>query len=210
MAECSESIGRSQASGVASGSRASTAARAAGLGPGLGHDEVPARDERLLVGRRDDLAGPQRRERRPQRHDAAGPDDHEVHVIPGGELDEGVLAPDAGHAGGQIELGGIVREGDGRGVEAPGLGLELRRVAAGGQGRDLEPVGVGLEDLHRLPANAPGGAQQRDADAPAVSEPARRHTARRLGPRTGTSRSGRASRRGPGSGPRSPSPRRPA
>ena len=122
-----------------------------------------------------------------------------------------VLAPDAGHArrAGRGATASSARA-TAAGREAPGLRLELRGVAAGGQGDDLEPVGVGLEDVDRLAADAPGRAQQRDADAPAVSEPARRHTARRLGPRTGTSRSGRACRRGPGSGSRSPSPRRPA
>ena len=80
-------------------------------------------------------------------------------------------------------------------------------VATGGQRRDPEPVGVRLEDLHGLAPDAPGGSQQRDAEAPAVSERARRHTARPAGRRTGTSRSGRGCRRGPGSA--SPSPWRP-
>ena len=58
IAECSESIGRSQASGLANGSTSRRAAAARrGERPGLRHDQVPAGDQGLLVGRRDDLAG---------------------------------------------------------------------------------------------------------------------------------------------------------
>ena len=64
IAECSESIGRSQASGLAYGSPGRIAACAAARRAGERHDQVAAGDERLLVGRRDDLAGPQRGEDR--------------------------------------------------------------------------------------------------------------------------------------------------
>ena len=65
IAECSESIGRSHASGV--GQRVGGAGGGGALGgprAGLGHHEVAAGDERLLVGGRDHLAGPQRGEHR--------------------------------------------------------------------------------------------------------------------------------------------------
>ena len=68
-------------------------------GSGLGHHEVAARHERLLVGGRDDLAGPKGGEDGAQAHDAAGRDDHEVHVRSGRELLEGARAARLGAAG---------------------------------------------------------------------------------------------------------------
>ena len=59
---------------------------------------------------------------------------------------------------------------------------------------------VRLEDLDGLAADAPRRPEQRDAEAPPVSERARRHTGRPRGRRTGTSRCGPGCRRGPGSG----------
>ena len=50
---------------------------------------MTARDERLLVGRRDDLARPQGREHRAQAHDAARADDDEIDVVAGHEVLEG-------------------------------------------------------------------------------------------------------------------------
>ena len=80
MAECSESIGRSQASGLAAGRRI-VRGPAGGTSPGQRHDQVAARDQRLLVGGGDDLAGAERREHRAQAHDAARADDDQVHVV---------------------------------------------------------------------------------------------------------------------------------
>ena len=91
MAECSESIGRSQASGLANGSRGR--GRSAASRRGRGHDEVAAGDQRLLVGRGHDLAGAQRGEDRPQADDAAGGDDDEVDVVARRELDRAHRRP---------------------------------------------------------------------------------------------------------------------
>ena len=71
MAECSESIGRSQASGLGQPVGRIVAA-ALGQRPGQRHHEVSAGDQRLLVGRRHDLARNERREDRPEADDAAG------------------------------------------------------------------------------------------------------------------------------------------
>ena len=68
------------------------------------------------------------------------------------------------HASGQVELVASSARATALGLRRRGLGLELRGVAARGEGDDLEPVGVGLEDLDRLPADAPGRAEQRDAE----------------------------------------------
>ena len=56
------------------------------------HHEVAAGDERLLVGRGDDLAGSQRRDDRSEADDAARPDDDEVDVLAGRQRDERIVA----------------------------------------------------------------------------------------------------------------------
>ncbi len=175
-------------------------------GPGacLAHDEVAARDERLLVGGRDDLAAPQRREHRPQRDDAARAHDHEVDILPRRDGLEGVVAADPSRPGRELERRGVVGQADDGRSEPRGLRAQLVRVAAAREGDDAEPVGVLLEDVHRLTADAPGRAQQGDAGPRTVSAGGRGHTGRRVGPRTGTSRRGPGCRRAPGSA--SPSP----
>ena len=60
MAECSESMGRSQASGEASADSRIVRPDGRGPRPGQGHDEVAGADEHLLVGGGHDLAGLQR------------------------------------------------------------------------------------------------------------------------------------------------------
>ena len=105
IAECSESIGRSQASGLAYGSAGSVGRDGRGQAARERHDEVAAGDERLLVGRRHDLAGAQRGEHRAEADDAAGADDDQVDVVARGERVEGVGAADALRAGRQVEAG---------------------------------------------------------------------------------------------------------
>ncbi len=76
--------------GQRAGERVTGAGRGAlgGQATGLGHDQVTAGDQGLLVGRGHDLAGAQRGQDRPQADHAAGGDDHQVHVVPGGQLDQ--------------------------------------------------------------------------------------------------------------------------
>jgi hypothetical protein len=70
-----------------------------GAGPRLGHDEVAARHERLLVRGGDHLAGPKRRQDGAEAHNATRPDHHEVDVVARRELDERIRAVDAKRAG---------------------------------------------------------------------------------------------------------------
>ena len=60
------------------------------LPPGQRHDQVAARHQRLLVGRRHDLARGQRGQRGGQADQAAGGDDDQVHVVPRREGQERV------------------------------------------------------------------------------------------------------------------------
>ena len=69
------------------------------------HDEVAAGDERLLVGRRDDLAGPQRGDDRDEADDAARPDDDEIDVIAGRELHQRVGPGDEARPGRDRDAG---------------------------------------------------------------------------------------------------------
>ena len=170
----------------------------------LAHDEVAARDQRFLVGGRDDLAAPQRREHRPQRDDAARAHDHEIDVLPGRDRLEGVIPADPSRSGREVERRGVVGQAHDGGPQPRRLRAQLVRVASARERDDAEPVGVLLEDVHRLTADAPGRAQQGDAGPRTVSAGGRGHTGRRAGPRTGTSPRGRGCRRAPGSA--SPSP----
>jgi hypothetical protein len=144
----------------------------------LRHHQVPASDQGLLVGRGDDLAGTERGEDGSQAYDAAGGDDHEVHVVAGRELDHGVLAGGPFRAGRQVlqpcERLGVGQRDDDR-AELTGLLGECGRVVAGREGHDPEGIGVGGQDLDGLRADRTGGAQQRDA-AP-LRRGGRRHTA---------------------------------
>ena len=101
------------------------------------HDEVAAGDERLLVGRGDDLAGAQRGEDRPKADHAARADDDEVDVVAGRERLERVRAADPLRAGRQVEAGErrAVGERDGRRSQARGLLGEQSRRSSRRRGR---------------------------------------------------------------------------
>ena len=115
--------------GWRTGRRASRAATAAAQAARQRHDEVAAGDQRLLVGRRHDLAGPQRGEHRPQADDAARADDDEVDVVAGREPLERIVAADAFRAGRQVQAAQprLVAERDGR---AAGTGRPARRAGS--------------------------------------------------------------------------------
>ena len=165
----------------------------------LGHDEVAARDERLLVGGRHDLAGAQRSQDGPQRDHAARTDDDDVHVVPGGEGHEGSVSAHADDARRQVELHVLVRQRHGSRAQASCLGLQLRRVAPRRQRHHAETIRMALEHLHGLEADAAGRPEQRDAETPVLSQRGPGHRAQPRGPRTGRSRCGPGCRRDPGS-----------
>ena len=191
--------------GSRTGRRGAVDATVGGAHPRQRHHEVAARDERLLVGGGDDLAGSQGREDRPEADDAAGPDDDEVDVVADRQRLEGVGAADALGAGGRsiaARPAGSARA-TARRTQAGRLLGERRGIGPGGQRDDLEGGGVRGEDVDRLAPDRAGRAEQRDPAsrgrvALAVRRGRRRHTGSRPAPRTGTNRRGRASRRGPG------------
>ena len=179
-----------------------------GLGARLGHHQVPARDEGLLVGGGHHLAGPQRRE--VGRRDTTPP----VPTITMSTSSRMASSTRASSPRTRVTPAGrssavaIVREGDGPG---------WRRRAWASSSAALWPVARAMTRNRSASASRtstvcrpmlPVEPSRATPRRRAVSERARRHTARRLGPRTGTSRSGRGCRRGPGSG--CPSPSRPA
>ena len=116
----------------------------------LGHDQVAAGDQGLLVGRRHDLAGAQGGQHGPQADDAAGGHDDEVDVVARGELDEcRVRGPDHGD----------------RRLEPRRLLVERRPVRAGRERDDPERGRMGRQDLDGLPADGAGRSEEGDAAA---------------------------------------------
>ena len=183
IAECSESIGRSHASGVASGSRGSDGGPRGGPGPRLGHHQVAAGDQRLLVGGRDDLAGAQRREHGPERHDARRCRRSRGRRRRGWRAARGRRRPERARCRpGRSRAAPSSARATAAGRRRRAWASSSARVAAGREGHDPEPVRVRLEHLDGLAADAPGRAEQRDAEAAPLSGRARGHTARRPGP----------------------------
>ena len=174
---------------------------ALGQRPRQRHHQMTAGDQGLLVGRGDDLAGAQGGEHRPEAHDAARSDDHEVDVVPRGELDEGVRSADPFRAGRQVQAGHVIGVGEGdRGrPQAVRLLCEERGVGAGGEGDDPERIRERGQDVDRLASDRAGRADEGDPLRRALPSPARisggrrRHTASGPAPRTRMSRPGRGS-----------------
>jgi hypothetical protein len=119
---------------------------------------VAAGDERLLVRGGHDLAGPQRREDRPQADDPAGRDDDKIDVRVRSDLLERGRAADSPRAAGQVEPTGgrRVPERDDSRSEAGNLLVEDVRLPAGRKPDDPEAVGMKSEDVHRLPPDGSG------------------------------------------------------
>ena len=202
-------VDRSQPEERRRAQRSSLRGAAAASVLGERHHQVPASDERLLVGGRDRLAGAQRGEDRSEADHASRSDHEQVDVVARGDPLERFVAVAA-------------REDRLLRPEARRLLAQELLVAARRERDHLERA-CGFHHLERLSSDRPGRTQQRDADrrlvCPAVrftSGQRRRRSAagrapgRAPVPRTGTSRSGRARRRGRGSGCPSPWRRRPA
>ena len=125
--------------------------------PGRLAHELARHDDDLLVGQRDGLARPQRRERRPQSRPAGSGDHHQVYVrLRHHGFD---VRPASG--------GESVRTGAGAVDHArPELGHLLREqghVAAGGEAYDLERAGQRPDHVEGLGADGPRGAEDDDA-----------------------------------------------
>ena len=171
MAECSESIGRTQASGLAMGSAGRRGAHRGREPPGQRHHEVAAGHQRLLVGGRHDLARREVPRDRTQAHDAAGRHDHEVDVGPGRQPLEGV-----GPRASSCPAGRSSRRG-GSGRPAP--------TAAGGAGG---PAPRGAPPVDRRPGPRPGTrrpAPRSTSRAWRPIEPVEPRSATRTGPGRG-------------------------
>ena len=168
MAECSESIGRSQASGDASGDSGAPRTDLAGAFPCERHHEMAGGDQRLLVRRRDDLALGKRSEDRPQAHDATGRDHDEVDVGPRRDRFEDLVAA-ADAVGSRRQVGRGTRSehrrpaGD---LRAQPIRLVRQRleIPPGGDGDDAELVRKRGQDVDRLAADGSRRAEDRDAD----------------------------------------------
>ena len=170
MAECSESIGRSQASGLAYGSPGRIAAatpRRSSRASGMTR-WPPATSVSLLAVA---TTLPARSAARTGRRLTTPPvaDDDEVDVVAGRQLLERVRAADAFRAGRQVQPGErrAVAERDGRRPEARGLlGEEsgVRPPVARATTRNAS--GCAVEDVDRLAADRAGRAEERDAARP--------------------------------------------
>ena len=169
MAECSESMGRSQASAEAMGSLAPRSTQVS-VARALGkrHDEVAAGDQRLLVGRGDDLAGLERGEDRAQADHAAGGDHDEVHVVARGHRQQRVRTSVRHRPGRQVEAreGGAIGQRHDPGADRRDLGREGGGVAAGGHGHDLEGGAECGQDVERLAPDGAGRTEQGDPRRP--------------------------------------------
>ena len=94
-----------------------------------GAHDVPADDEHLLVGERDDLAGLERPQRRLQPEASGGGHDHDVHVRPHGQFVQRQPGVAAEFRGEVVRLGAGARAGR-AGAELLDLFAQQRDVAA--------------------------------------------------------------------------------
>ena len=129
---------------------------------------MPPGHERLLVGRRDDLARPEGRQDGPQADHPAGADDDEIDVVARGQCLQRLCPADPLHPSGQIQRRetSSVTEGDRRRPEPRRLDGELFAIGAGCQGDDVEGLGMGGEDFDRLTTDRAGRAEQGDSTDP--------------------------------------------
>ena len=181
--------------------------------PSERHDEVAAGDERLLVGRGDDLAGLERGEHRAQADHAAGRRRRRGRRRRAWPARRGRRGPPtrpvpAGRSSAASVVSSARATAAGRSRAA--CSASSASVGARGQRDDPEGVRVRREDVDRLapidPVD-PRSATRRGAVRRGCDDDIQGHDRRR---RRGTSRPGRACRRGPGSGCPSPWRRRPA
>ena len=143
----------------------------------IGHDEMAAGDQRLLVGRGHDLAGAEGGKDRAQADDAPGRHDDEVDVVARRELGERVVARGPLRARRQVLAVKGMRVGDrhDRRPEPARLLRERRSIATGRQRDHAEELRVRGDDLDRLGPDRTRGAEERDAAR--LRRGRRRHTA---------------------------------
>src|ERR1035437_4977278 len=105
---------------------AGSAGRSRRQSAGEWHDQVAARDQRLLVGRGNDLARLERGEDGPQRDQPARGNDHKINVRTRGNRPERTWAAYELGTGGEFQPGGgsLVGEGDHRRPKLSRLLLE--------------------------------------------------------------------------------------
>ena len=164
IAECSESIGRSQASGLAYGSRASVARPRRARSPASGMTRWPPATSVSLLAVATTL--PARSAARTGRRLTTPPvrDDDEVDVVARRQRLERVGAADEPRAARQVQAGrgGLVAQRHDGGSESRGLLGEQRGVGARRQGDDPERVRLGRQHVDRLAPDRAGRAEQRD------------------------------------------------
>ena len=205
IAECSESIGRSQPSGLRQRIRRIGRAALLGTRSRPGHDEVPPGDERLLVRGCHDLARVERGDDRSEADDAAGPDEDDVDVRRGSPARASASSPPRTSVPGgqaasqQVPARRVVRDRhDGRAAAAP--------PARPGRRRGCPPRGrrPGTTGRRRGPPRACRPIEPVDPRSATPARPARvsrgrrRQRSTRRAPRRGTNRPGRGGRRGRG------------
>ncbi len=117
----------------------------------LGHDQVPSRDERFLVRRRDDLARRERRQHRPQADDAARGHDDEVDVVARRELDQRGVGRRHGRCGR---------------AQSRDLLLQPSPVRARRQRDRVEGLGMRDQDVDDLTPDRAGRPEKGDAAGP--------------------------------------------
>ena len=118
----------------------------------------------FLVGRSDDLAGPQRSHDRSKADHAARADDDEVDIIAADERLQGVRTTDPIGIGWQVQAaeGGVIGEGYGLGSEPRRLLSEQRPIGTSRERHDLKGIRMRLEDIDGLSADGAGRAEQDD------------------------------------------------
>ncbi len=141
--------------------------RAIGQGAGPRHDQVPTGDERLLVGRRDYLAGIERCQHGPEADGPARGDHDEVDIRARGQAFQRVIATLQRDARWDMEPDPGVRVRDrGRGRPDRGeLCAERLVIGTGGKRHDLESVGRREQHVDGLPPDRPGRAEHGHAGA---------------------------------------------
>ena len=160
-----------------------------------GHDKVTAGDQRLLVRGCHNLARGERRQDRPETHDAAGPDDDDVDVVPGREVFERLVALHELRGGRRVDgAGNVLGQAHDRGSETASLFGQEIGVPSGRKRNDPVGRGQALENVERLSTDRAGRAEDGDT-RPGVSGRTSRHRRPAPAPRTGRNPRGRGCRR---------------
>jgi len=137
------------------------------------HHQVAAGNERFLVRRGHDLARLECRENRAQGNEPTRCHHHEVNVGARGQRLESVRAADELSSSWEIQprTRPIVRQGDRRRFQQPGLVLEYLALRSRCQGDHSKPTRVPDEHVDGLAPNRPGRAEQGYAGRSLASTP---------------------------------------